>query len=74
MAWTDERLDDRFDRIDSELHDLRQDMREMRTELRGEMGSLRAELRGEIERLRLAMITVGGSGFLGLIAAVLVTG
>ena len=63
MAWTDERLDYRFNHIDSELRDLRQDMREMR-----------AELPGEIERLRLAMITVGGSGFLGLIAVVLVTG
>lgn len=74
MAWTDERLDDRFDHIDLELSELRQDVRAMRAELRGEIGGLREELRGEIDRLRLAMITVGGSGFLGLIAAVLATG
>jgi hypothetical protein len=69
-AWTDERLDDRFDHIDGELRELRTDVRELRVELRSEIGGLR----GEIDALRLAMIRVGGAGFIGLIAAVLVRG
>ncbi len=80
-AWTDERLDDRFDHIDGELRELRTDVRELRVELRSEIGGLREEirseiggLRGEIDALRLAMIRVGGAGFIGLIAAVLLRG
>ena len=30
-VWTDERLNDRFDRLDSDIRDLRTDMRELRT-------------------------------------------
>lgn len=29
--WTDERLNERFDRIDGDLHELRTDVRELRT-------------------------------------------
>ncbi len=29
--WTDERLNDRFDRLDSDIRDLRTDMRDLRT-------------------------------------------
>ncbi|HEU4906085.1 MAG TPA: hypothetical protein VFT19_08230 [Solirubrobacterales bacterium] len=29
--WTDERLNERFDRIDRDLHELRTDVRELRT-------------------------------------------
>lgn len=29
--WSDERLDDRFDRLDGEIRELRTDMRELRT-------------------------------------------
>ena len=30
-VWSDERLDDRFDRLDSDIHDLRVELRELRT-------------------------------------------
>jgi hypothetical protein len=30
-VWTDERLNDRFDRLDSDIRDLRTDMRDLRT-------------------------------------------
>ena len=30
-VWSDERLDDRFDRLDRDIRDLRTDMRDLRT-------------------------------------------
>jgi CHAD domain-containing protein len=30
-VWSDERLDDRFDRLDRDIHDLRVELRELRT-------------------------------------------
>ncbi len=73
MAWTDERLDDkfdaidrRFDRVDAELLELRREMHAGFTELRGEIGALRQ------------MIFRFGGGLLiaqfGMIAAILARG
>jgi hypothetical protein len=50
-AWTDARLDDRFDRIDHELAELRIDLRE----LRGEVSSLRAEFRAGMLRINVSL-------------------
>jgi predicted nucleic acid-binding Zn-ribbon protein len=62
-AWTDQRLNDRFDHLDGEISDLRQDMRALRgevvalrSELRGEIAELRDELRGEITEVRSLMV------------------
>jgi hypothetical protein len=30
-VWTDERLDDRFDRLDADIRELRTDLRDLRT-------------------------------------------
>jgi hypothetical protein len=69
------------DEMRSEIGGLRDEMRSeiggLRDQMRSEIGGVRGEvgtLRGEIDALRLAMIRVGGAGFLGLIAAVLVRG
>jgi hypothetical protein len=76
-AWTDQRLDDRFDHIDRELSELRAEIRSGFSEIRGEMGSLRSELGGQIEGLRITMLRVGGGmmvGLVGVIAAILARG
>ena len=39
-AWTDERLDDRFDHIDAELRALRVEIAEQGSALRGEIAEL----------------------------------
>lgn len=70
MAWTEERLDDLARRVDTGFDRVDADIRQLRADL----GDMRTELRGEIDRLRLAMITVGGTGFLGVIAAIIARG
>jgi hypothetical protein len=76
-AWTDKRLEDRFDHVDGELSSLR-------TEVHGEFRAVRtdmregfAEVRGEINDLRLIMIRFQGAmliALLGVIAAILARG
>ena len=69
-AWTDERLDDRFDHVDTELRDLRMEMREGFAGVRGEIHELRLEfgsLRNMMFRSYLALAVA-------LIAAVVVRG
>jgi hypothetical protein len=76
-GWTGERLDDLaesmrggFDRVDT-------DVREVRSEIR----ETRIELKGEIQELRQTVLRVGGGligsmafGFLSVFAAILVRG
>lgn len=65
-AWTDERLDDRFDQLDSRLD---------RLERKSDQGF--AELRAELHVLQATLVRVGGgmmAGLVGVIAAVLVRG
>jgi hypothetical protein len=91
-AWTDERLDDfarhvdsRFDRLDSDLREFRQEVRTEITGLRSEVGDeisgLRGELRseiggvrGDIETLRVIMIralTIGAGAIMtGLLGVI----
>ena len=74
--WTDERLNDSFDELRSDIRELREDMRG----LRGEMGSLRDELHGEMNALRAKMddgftklwITMAG-GYATIVAAIIAT-
>jgi hypothetical protein len=72
-AWTDKRLDDRFDHLDAQIHELRDDVRALggRVDTQGE------SLRGEIGELRALMFRLHGTSTvvtIGLIAAVLARG
>ena len=83
-AWTDERLDDfaqnvdaRFDRVDHEIREFRQEMRAELGSVRGEVGSVR----GELDALRNTMIRGGAwfgggimAGLLGVIATLIAQG
>ncbi|MDQ3573119.1 MAG: hypothetical protein M3383_09715 [Actinomycetota bacterium] len=73
VSWTDERLDDLAQRMDTGFAELRADLRTFRSEIRTEIGGVR----GEIEALQQTILRVGGGmmvGLIGVIAAVLVRG
>jgi hypothetical protein len=82
--WTDERLDDLarrmdggFERVDSDIRELRSEVHDQGAGLRGEVQQQGSELRGEIAALRVTMMRVGGAviaGLVGVIAAVLAGG
>ena len=66
MAWTDERLEERFEGIDRRFD-----------RLEAEVLELRREMRAEFAALRMTLNRVGGGvmvGLLGVIAAVLAKG
>jgi hypothetical protein len=65
-AWTDARLDDRFNHVDGGLSQLRSEMREGFAEVRTEINDLRLV----IIRGNWAMI----AGLVGVIAAILARG
>ena len=65
-AWTDSRLDDRFDQIDRRFDRVDAEIRDMRVELRGEI----AELRTILIRFNAGIMV----GLLGVIAAILASG
>ena len=54
-SWTDERLDDGFDRVTADIAVLRGEVGSLRAELHAEVGSLRTELHEEIGALRKEM-------------------
>ena len=54
-SWTDERLDDGFERVRSEIAVLRGEVGALRKELHEEVGSLRKELHEEVGSLRKEM-------------------
>lgn len=77
-SWTDERLDDGFDRVSADIQLLREEMgglrKELRQELRQEIGSVRQEMNGRFEHLegrfddlQRTLLQVGG----GMIVALL---
>jgi hypothetical protein len=77
MAWTDERLQDRFDSIDRRFDSV--DHRFNRVdaeilELRREMNAGFAGLRGEIDSLRTVMVGIGGTLLVAVIASGLIQG
>ena len=72
-SWTDERLDDLAQRMDTGFAELRADLRTFRSEARSEF----ADVRGGIDALQQTILRVGGGmmvGLIGVIAAVLVRG
>jgi hypothetical protein len=76
-AWTDARLDDRFDHIDGELSALRTEMRagfdridSRFADADRRIDALGTELRGEIGELRTLMIRFNGGMLLALFAAI----
>jgi hypothetical protein len=69
-AWTDERLDDRFGRLETDLRDLRAEMREGFTSVRDDIH----ELRVEFGSLRNMMFRSYVALAVALIAAVVVRG
>jgi hypothetical protein len=83
-AWTNERLDDRFDqidrrfdRVDAEIRELRAEMRTGFSEIRLEVAELRSTVSAEIESLRSTMLRLYGGTLIamfGLIAAILARG
>jgi len=57
-SWTDERLDDGFDRVGSEIGVLRTEVGQLRTEvgqLRTEVGQLRTDMTVEFKAVRKEM-------------------
>jgi hypothetical protein len=64
--WTDARLDDRFDRVDHDLADLRAEVRGLRTETQTGF----AELRQSIFRMNVSL----WAGVIGLLAAIVARG
>jgi hypothetical protein len=69
-AWTDERLDDRFGRLETDLRDLRAEMREGFASVRDDIH----ELRVEFGSLRNMMFRAYVALAVALIAAVVVRG
>jgi hypothetical protein len=65
-AWTDARLDDRFDRVDRDLADLRAEVRGLRTETQTGF----AELRQSMFRMNISL----WAGVIGLLAAIIARG
>jgi hypothetical protein len=88
MTWTDGRMDDLatrmdagFERIDTDIRELRRDLRSEiranRDELRSDIGALRDELKGdigdvkgEITELRKMLTTFGIALVVGLISVI----
>jgi hypothetical protein len=64
--WTDARLDDRFDRVDHDLADLRAEVRGLRTETQAGFG----ELRQSMFRMNVSL----WAGVIGLLAAIVARG
>ena len=48
-SWTDERLDDGFDRVTADIAVLRGEVGSLRKEMHREIGSLRVELKAELK-------------------------
>jgi len=79
-AWTDARLDDRFDQIDRRFDQVDRRFDWIDAELSGIHGEI-GGIRGEISELRTTIIRIGGgvggtiiAGLLGVIAAILTSG
>jgi hypothetical protein len=79
-AWTDERLDDLANRVDTGFERVDHDIRDLRTEMHDRFLALETGLRVEIDGLRQTILRVGGGlvggmtvGFLSVLAAILTT-
>jgi hypothetical protein len=65
-TWTDARLDDRFDRVDRDLADLRAEVRGLRTDTQTGF----AELRQSMFRMSISL----WAGVIALLAAIIARG
>jgi hypothetical protein len=80
MAWTDERLDDRFRALDARFDRVDAELLELRREMRAGFDAVGQEFRGvreEIDRLRTTMYRFGGGLLVaqfGMIAALIARG
>lgn len=52
-SWTDERLDDGFDRVTTDISSLREEVGSLGKELHGEVGYLRQEVKSDLDSFRL---------------------
>ncbi len=52
VEWTDERLNDAFERLMAEMAAMRADLKDMRAELKGDLVELRVDLKGDIAGLK----------------------
>ena len=66
-SWTDERLDDKMDGIDSTFEMLRDEMHGMRTEMREEMQGLRSDFTA----LQATLVQIG-FGLVGVLLAAMI--
>jgi hypothetical protein len=69
-SWTDDRLDDGFDRVTADIALLRGETRSLRRELHEEIGSLRKELQQEIRSLHRIFLQIGGGVIVALIGVI----
>jgi hypothetical protein len=68
--WTDERLDDSFDRLYTEMGEFRAEMRAMRAEMAEEFRSLRTEMRDDFRVVHDALDRINGRLFVGSLGMV----
>lgn len=75
--WTDERLDDGFDRVSADIQSLREETSGLRKEMRWEIGSVRQEmnsrfehLEGRFDDLQRTLVQVGGGMIVALIGVI----
>jgi len=54
-SWTDERLDDGFDRVTSEIKLLRGELGQLRAEMKAEFKAVRSEMKAEFKAIRSEM-------------------
>jgi Skp family chaperone for outer membrane proteins len=78
-SWTDERLDDGFDRVSADIQSLREESKGLRKEMRQEFGSMRQEMNarfehqeGRFDDLQRILIQVG-SGMIVALLGILAT-
>jgi hypothetical protein len=74
--WTDERLDDMNERMSEGFNRLDTDLRDLRGDMRSEFAAVRAEMSSRFEATQRLILQVGGGtiatmaiGFVGLLVA-----
>jgi len=57
--WTDERLDERFDRLDKDIRELRGETKELRTEMNARFDAMNDSINKRFDRLQYTLIGTG---------------
>jgi len=68
QTWSEERLDERFDRIDSELGSLRSDVTHLRSECRAGFSEVSTRIDGTQRTMTQALVVLSGSTMTGFVA------